>query len=333
MNIGLTFDLKSHYISHGYEEIDVAEFDSEETIEALEKAIQSLGHSTDRIGNVHALNERLLAGDAWDLVFNIAEGLRGRCREAQVPSLLEVYEIPYTFSDPLVCSVTLDKGICKSIVSHHKIPTAKFKMIEKHCDVKCDGLEFPLFLKPAFEGTGKGITDKSIVYDAAEFEQMCRYLLDTFAQPVIVEEFLPGREFTVGIVGNDDNAKAIGTMEIKIKNKDISQAVYSYHVKENWRELCEYVPFNDGELADEVKRVALAAYKVLGCKDTGRVDVRCDRNGKPCFIEINPLPGLHPTHSDLPMLARMVDISYEQLIGDILNCAIKRHYNEDKAYA
>ena len=194
LTIGLVYDLRKEYLAEGFTEEEVAEFDSEETISLIDQAIQSLGYTTDRIGNARSLSSRLVSGEKWDLVFNVAEGLSGRCRESHAPSILEVYDIGYTFSDPLVCALTLDKGFAKRIVRDAGIPTAKFKVIESPENIDHTAFEYPLFAKPIAEGTGKGINHNSRIESKEQLTQTCAYLLERFAQPVIVEEFLPGRE-------------------------------------------------------------------------------------------------------------------------------------------
>jgi len=323
MIIGLTYDLRVDYENLGYDEEDLAEFDSEQTIILIDQAIKSLGYETDRIGNVRSLSSRLVAGEKWDLVFNVAEGLSGRCRESHVPSILEVYNIGYTFSDPLVCAITLDKGIAKRIVRDAGLPTAKFKVVESVEDVDHTFLEYPLFAKPIAEGTGKGINNNSRIESNDQLIQTCEYLLNRFAQPVLVEEFLPGREFTVGILGNGDDTYVLGIMEIEIP-QDKKGAIYSYVAKEECEKLVKYLPYRKGSLHRQLEQLALKSYKTLPCRDAARVDLRCDRKGVPSFLEINPLPGLHPTHSDLPMIATQEGMKYEELIGQIINNALKR---------
>ena len=323
MIIGLTYDLRVDYENLGYDEEDLAEFDSEQTIILIDQAIKSLGYETDRIGNVRSLSSRLVAGEKWDLVFNVAEGLSGRCRESHVPSILEVYNIGYTFSDPLVCAITLDKGIAKRIVRDAGLPTAKFKVVESVEDVDHTFLEYPLFAKPIAEGTGKGINNNSRIESNDQLIQTCEYLLNRFAQPVLVEEFLPGREFTVGILGNGDDTYVLGIMEIEIP-QDKKGAIYSYVAKEECEKLVKYLPYRKGSLHRQLEQLALKSYKALQCRDAARVDLRCDRKGVPSFLEINPLPGLHPTHSDLPMIATQEGMKYEELIGQIINNALKR---------
>ncbi len=323
MIVGLTCDLRADYKDFDCDEEALAEFDSEETISLLEGAIRSLGYKTDRIGNARSLCSRLVAGERWDLVFNIAEGLSGRCRESYVPSILETYQIGYTFSDPLVCALTLDKGFAKRIVQNAGLPTARFAVVESSEDICRVCLDYPLFVKPLAEGTGKGINHKSRIESHDQLIDMCEYLLGRFAQPVLVEEFLPGREFTVGILGNGNDAYVLGIMEIELP-QDNNGAIYSYVAKEQCEKLVNYIPYRGGSLYKQLEHLAVESYRVLQCRDAARVDIRCDRKGVPCFLEVNPLPGLHPTHSDLPMIATQEGMSYQDLIGAIISNALKR---------
>ncbi|MDD5459138.1 MAG: D-alanine--D-alanine ligase, partial [Phycisphaerae bacterium] len=270
MKIGLTYDLRSHYLAEGYSELDVAEFDSEQTIESLENTIRQLGYETERIGTAKELCSRLVAGCRWDLVFNIAEGLGGCFRESQVPTLLEIYGINYTFSDPLVCAVTLDKSLAKRIIAAAGLATPKFKVVRELADLDGIDLYYPLFAKPLGEGTGKGIDGNSRISSPKQLSEVCGNLLDNFVQPVLVEEFLPGREFTAAVLGTGEDASVLGTMEI-IMPFD-SHAIYSYHAKEECEKLVKYAPCPSGELKENIERLALASHRALQCRDVSRVD-------------------------------------------------------------
>src|SRR5262245_49768690 len=199
MRIGLTYDLREEYLAAGFSEDETAEFDRPDTVEHLESALQQLGHTTDRIGHARQLIARLSGGDEWDLVFNIAEGLSGIAREAQVPAILEVYGIACTFSDPLVMALTLHKGLTKTVVAAGGVPTPGFAVIAAVADIERIDLPYPLFAKPVAEGTGKGVSPASKVQSKAALGAVCEQLLAHYQQPVLVETFLPGREFTVGI--------------------------------------------------------------------------------------------------------------------------------------
>lgn len=322
MKIGITYDLRQDYLEMGFGEEETAEFDRPDTIEAIEQTLGALGYETDRIGNVRHLVRRLAAGDAWDLVFNIAEGLRGYGREAQIPALLEAYGIPYTFSDPLVLSLTLHKAMAKRIVRDLGIPTPDFRLVETEDDLTRVDLPFPLFAKPVAEGTGKGITAASRIEDREGLSMVCRRILADYAQPALVERFLSGREFTVGVVGTGAEAEALGVMEVILKEGADSE-VYSYRNKEECETLVQYVLTNDAA-AKAAEAYALAAWRGLGCRDAGRVDLRADEKGVPHFMEVNPLAGLHPEHSDLPILCHLAGIRYEELLSRILRSALAR---------
>ena len=214
MFVGITFDLRAEYLAAGHSEEETAEFDRPDTIEAIQQALQALGHQTDRIGHAKQLIARLARGDRSGFVVNIAEGLYGIAREAQVPAILDVYQIPYTFSDPLVMALSLDKGLTKVVARQAGVPTPDFAIVREMADVEKVDLPFPLFAKPLAEGTGKGISSTSKIRDARSLREVCESLLAKFRQPVLVESFLPGREFTVGLIGTGAEATVLGTLEI-----------------------------------------------------------------------------------------------------------------------
>lgn len=333
MFIGLTYDLRDEYLAAGYNEEETAEFDRAETIDALEGALSELGHTVDRIGHARQLVGRLAAGDRWDLVFNICEGLHGLARESQVPSILEVYDIPCTFADPLVMSLCLHKGITKMVVGRVGVPTPRFHVVERLADLEKVDLPYPLFAKPVAEGTGKGVTPASRVTVNSRLLPVCRQLLERYRQPVLLEEYLPGREFTVGLLGTGASAEVLGTLEIVLR-PDAEEGVYSYVNKERCEELVEYrlVRPDDPEVF-QAEQIALAAWRALNCRDGGRVDLRSDASGFPQFLEANPLAGLHPHHSDLPMLATALEMSYVELIGRIVDSAAQRVTRDESGCA
>lgn len=322
MIVGLTYDLREEYLDRGMTEEETAEFDSPQTVEAIETSLQNLGYETERIGHLETLVGHLAAGRRWDMVFNIAEGLTGFAREAQIPALLEAYRIPFTFSDPLILALTLHKGLTKRVVRDQGVPTPDFAVVETMDDAEAVDLEYPLFAKPVAEGTGKGIDGASKIVSRDQLISTCDRLLSRYNQPVLVEEFLPGREFTVGILGTGRDAKSVGVMEVLLLEKAEADA-YSFSNKENWHDRVKYT-LVDGPVADAVTEVALDAWRGLGCRDGGRIDIRLDKSGRPNFIEVNPLAGLHPTHSDLPIMCNLGGISYDYLIGAIMTSALKR---------
>jgi D-alanine-D-alanine ligase len=323
MRVGITYDLREAWLEAGYNEVDTAEFDRADTIDCIAGALTELGYAVDRIGHLQQLASRLVAGDRWDLVFNICEGMHGWGREAQVPALLDAYQIPYCFSDPLVCALTLHKGMTKHVVRAAGVATPDFLVVQDLTGARNVKLPYPLFAKPVAEGTGKGVTSASRVGNPAELQAVCRRLLAEHRQPVLVERFLPGREFTVGILGTARKAAAIVTLEIGLL-PGADAGVYSYRNKENCEELVEYRLLTEERLAKQVETLALRAWRVLGCRDAGRVDVRLDEQGRANFIEVNPLAGLHPEHSDLPIMAAKAGMDYVTLIGGIMTSAKTR---------
>jgi len=322
MRIGLTYDLRDVYLARGFNEDEVAEFESTETVDGLLHTLRALGHDPVDIGHIQKLTERVARGERWDLVFNIAEGVRGVGRESQVPALLEAYEIPYTFSDPLTLAVCLHKGITKQLVRGAGIATPDFVVIERLADLDRVQMPFPLFVKPVAEGSSKGVTSGSLVQDRAGLARSCHTLLDRYQQPVLVEEFLTCREFTVGITGTGEAATALGVMEIHLHDEQ-DTAAYSRENKVFYESRVSY-SLADGREGDEAVEVALAAWRLLGCRDAGRVDLRCDARGGVQFLEVNPLAGLHPVHSDIVILCRLQGITYQDLIARILSLALER---------
>lgn len=323
MRVGLTYDLRSDYLAAGHDEIETAEFDQPETIDAIAGALEGLGLSVDRIGRAEALARRLLAGDRWDLVFNICEGLHGFGRESLVPALLDAWQVPYVFSDPLACAVTLHKATAKHVVRGAGVPTPDFAVVESLARVDAVDLPFPLFVKPVAEGTGKGIDASSRVTSREELRAACAGVLARYGQPALVEAFLPGREFTTGIVGTGPTATAIGTMEVQLGPK-ADAGIYTYANKEHWEDRVTYRLLEPGPECGRIEAVALAAWRALGCRDGGRVDIRLAADGTAHFLEANPLAGLHPGHSDLPFICRFQGIPYPELIRRIVVAAAGR---------
>jgi D-alanine-D-alanine ligase len=323
MRIGVTYDLRDDYRAMGYSEEETAEFDAEVTIAGLCDALAALGYVPDRIGNVRALVNRLAAGDRWPCVFNYCEGLKGLSREAQAPALLEIYDIPYVFSDPLTMALTLDKGMCKRVIRDHGIPTAPFDVITALADTDKVNLPYPLFLKPIAEGSGKGIDRNNKVTNPAELRATAADLLARFRQPVLVETYLPGREFTVGITGTGDDAEVLGVSEI-VPLAGYHGDGYGLVNKEDWHGRLDIVgaPPEDAKKAGDV---ALAAWRALRCLDGGRIDIRYDASEVPNFIEVNPLAGLRPEYSDMCFIATREGITYHQLIGKIMASFRKRY--------
>ena len=324
MNIGLTYDLRQDYLDMGYSEEETAEFDKESTVEGIEKALSFLGHKTQRIGHIKNLVNALAVNKTWDMVFNITEGLFGLAREAQVPALLDAYEIPYVFSDAFTLAVTLDKGLTKTIVRNLGIPTADYFVLKSMDKIDKVNLTYPLFAKPVAEGTGKGINTNSKITDKKQLTKVCENLLKEYKQPVLIETFLSGNEFTVGITGTGEDAKVVAVMEIILGEKAEAE-IYSYSNKDNYEDRVSYKLACE-ENAKKCEEVALAVWKNLGCRDGGRVDVRMDAKGIVNFIEVNPLAGLNYLTSDLPIMCGLKNIPFNDLIKDIMESATKRYY-------
>ncbi len=321
MKVGITYDVREEYLREGYGEQETAEFDSIETIDAIDGALRGLGHETERIGNIKSLNQRLAAGARWDLVFNIAEGMFGFGRESQVPALLDAFEIPYTFSDPLVLALALHKGMAKRVAASFGVPTPDFVIVAGDCDLDACALPWPVIAKPIAGGTSAGISAASKARNREELASVCAVLLEQFKQPVLVEAFLPGREFTVGMVGTGPKARALGVMEILLQNSADAD-IYSY---ENKREYLTRVSYRlaEAEMAERAAAMALRVWNGLGCRDAGRVDLRCDAAGHLNFLELNPLAGLHPVDSDIVILGRLLGLDYRTLIEEIVASARK----------
>ena len=323
MRVALVYDLRNDYRALGFSEEEVAEFDSVETIDALAGALEALGCEPIRVGRGQALAARLVAGERYDIVFSIAEGVRGRSREAQVPALCELFDQPYLFSDPLTAAAALDKAVTKRLVRDAGVPTPSFAVAETSADEIKHWRDFPAFVKPLAEGTGKGCEAASLVYSQRALETGVAHIIARYRQPALVEHYLPGREFTIGIVGNGDKARVLGVCEIFLK-PNAEANVYSLHNKELCEELVTYAPGSDAEARLAGAR-ALAAYRALHCRDAARIDFRSDAKGDPHFLEANPLAGLHPSHSDLPILAAQNGIDFTSLIGLILDAGLARY--------
>jgi D-alanine-D-alanine ligase len=256
-------------------------------------------------------------------VFNFCEGFRGAAREAQVPAILDAFDIPHVFSDALTMALSLDKGMAKRVVRDAGVPTVDFRVIEKLSDVKKVDLPFPLFLKPVQEGSGKGIGADSKVENARDLRRVAGALLTKFNQPVLVETFLPGREFTVGIIGTGEDATVLGVSEIVPIENWVGDG-YGYENKEYSDDKVSIVEA-DPDNSKAAGEVALAAWRALRCRDGGRIDVRCDAQGRHHFIEVNPLAGLRPDYSDLCLIAQRRGITHPQLIAKIMAAFFKRN--------
>jgi D-alanine-D-alanine ligase len=326
LTVGVTYNLKKDVPRGENEPIDaLEEFDSEETIDAIGRVLQSDGHDVVRLGGDAGLIDRLRISPV-DIVFNIAEGMEGRNREAHIPALLEFLKIPYTGSDPLTLSLTLDKSMAKKVVISEGIPTPRFKKVEKMEDLRGVDHRYPLFVKLCYEGSSKGIRLNSKISDSGALRERVGWLLETYGPPVLVEEFVDGPEFTVGILGNADPV-VLGVMQIEIKGSPPGEAIYSLEVKREWEEKVRYhcPPPISADLLKKIEEVALRAYRALDCRDVSRVDIRVGEDGTPYFLEVNPLPGLSPVYGDLPIMAGRMGWEYSRLIRTIFHHALKRY--------
>lgn len=303
------------------------EFDSLATIEALASAVRALGHEVELLGEGEPLIRRLLSGPRPDLALNFAEG-RGasRSREARVPALLETLNIPFTGSDPLTLAVTLDKDCAKRLARDAGVPTPAWALYDgddAEFSRRLEAIELPCFAKPAYEGSSKGILDKSVLSTRDESLRAVRALRAAYRQPILLEEYIAGDELTVGVVGNDP-PEVIGVMRVTPRVPTVD-FVYSLEVKRDFERRVRYeCPAEIGPQAtDAVRRATLDLWRAFGCRDVARFDFRL-RDGVPYFLECNPLPGLSPTSGDLVILSRLAGVKHLELIRRILTAACKR---------
>ncbi|MCK9604666.1 MAG: ATP-grasp domain-containing protein [Candidatus Omnitrophica bacterium] len=323
--VGLTYDLKTDYTFKKGDPPDAnAEFDHPDTVGVIAKAIEANGFKIKKIGNVTNLLEKIDSLNV-DIVFNISEGLSGRNRESQVPILLEMANIPFVGADALTLGLTLDKVMAKKIFIAEKIPTPKsFEVKTTEALVDSDHLKFPLIVKPRFEGSSKGLSENSRVENREGLKNQVEYIINTYKQPALVEEFISGQEFTVALVGNDP-VEVMPVVQIKIDGRlHLNDKFYTFARITSDR--LEYIcPAKiDQDLMKKISELALRTYNAVECRDFGRVDFRVDNEGRPYVLEINPLPSLS-TEDVFMLVAKNVGMSYEEIIGKILNSAIERH--------
>jgi D-alanine-D-alanine ligase len=308
------------------------EWDTIETVNAVKAALAERYSVTMIEGNEDAYQK--LRENRPDFAFNMSEGLYGAFREAQIPAILEMLQIPYLGSDPLTLSVCLDKARAKEILSYHDIPTAPFTVIRSMEQFDDARVKFPVIVKPLHEGSSKGIYNSCVVRNTEELEREVRIVLATYNQPALVEEFLTGREFTVALLGNGDDVRTLPVVEMKFDALPPGMnPIYSYEAKWIWDttekplEIFRCPADLDEDLQDEIETICKDAYRVLNCRDWSRIDVRLDANGRPHILEINPLPGILPKPEDnscFPKAARVAGMSYSQLINGVLDIAMDR---------
>ncbi|HEU5360199.1 MAG TPA: hypothetical protein VFU42_03470 [Candidatus Deferrimicrobiaceae bacterium] len=324
MRIGLAYNVKPadpppHLPVDAFEE-----YDSEATVGHISDALSCLGHEVIHLGAGPGIIDRLREGRP-DLVFNIAEGEGGRCREAHVPALLEMLGIPYVGSDPLTLCVTLDKPVAKRLVASEGFPTPRFRICASPSEAEEAELSYPVIVKPAFEGSSKGVRLASRAASPEEAGKMVAFVTTSYGQSALVEEFVAGPEVTVGIVGNG-RPRIVGVMEIVPRRVRPEEFVYSLEVKRDWESQVEYrcPPSLGPSTVAEIERCASGIYRLLGCRDFSRIDFRLDGEMVPHFLECNPLPGLSPGYGDLPIMADKMGVPYVELLSEILSSALSR---------
>jgi len=322
LRIGFTFNVKRVDPKAGND--SEAEYDAPETIDSIRDALAEHGHVT--LFEATAELPRQLMQTPVDLVFNIAEGVAGRNREAAVPALCELMGIPYTGSDAATLSIALDKALSKRVLLQHGILTAEFQVMETGRERLSSKLKFPLIVKPNQEGSSKGVSaSASVVDDEEGLRAVVRELIDRYRQPALIEVYIPGREFTVGLLG-DRRPRVLPPMEILFKDKDNQRPVYDFQIKQEWEKHVSYqcpAHLTPAELK-AIERVCRETFAALDCRDVARIDLRVTPKGDIYVIEVNPLPGLTPGYSDLCLIAAAAGIEYPTLIGEILEGGLKR---------
>lgn len=324
--VGLAYDLKSDYIFKENDPLDAnAEYDHASTVEVISQAIASQGYRVKKIGNAASVLENINNLDV-DIVFNISEGgITGRNRESQVPILLEMVGIPFVGSDALTLGITLDKIMAKKIFLAEGIPTPKFFEIKSPESISdTDHLDFPLIVKPRFEGSSKGLTESSRVANPEELKKQAEHILANYKQPALVEEFITGTEFTVVIMGNDP-PQVMSPVQVEIDGStELNEKFYTF-ARINSDRLKYICPARvSSQLMQALSLYALKTYQAVESLDFGRVDFRVDKQGRPFVLEINPLPCLS-TEDVFPLVAKASGMTYEEIIGKILESALKRY--------
>jgi len=341
LRIALLYNYKGHVpLATDAPEDALAEYDSEETIQGLQNALRSGGYEVIPLEGDETFLDAIRQVRP-DICFNICEGLRGDSRESHVPAILEMLGVPYTASRVLTQAISLDKVATKRLWRDSGLPIAPFQVFTHAAQPLDARLSFPLFVKPSREGTGMGINERSVVRNEASLREQVRWIIDSYHQPALVESYLPGREFTVGLVGNalglgeqppSDFYDARGyhvfpVLEIDVRHLGGEDQVYTSHIKSvdplapNY--LCP-API-DETLAKQLQTLAVQAFEAIGCLDVARVDLKLDAQGQPVLLEINTLPGLNPTYSDIVMAARAEGVSYNALVLQVLQQAIRRY--------
>ncbi|MBS7639996.1 MAG: ATP-grasp domain-containing protein [Candidatus Bathyarchaeia archaeon] len=334
LRVGLTYNLRRK-IGEGENlpEDFYVEFDEESTVNAIASALRRGGCKVIKVEadeNAYYKLRRLKP----DIVFNIAEGLRGESRESHIPAILEMLSIPYTGSGPATLAICLDKALTHKVLSAHGVPSPKFQVFRRADERLDSGMDFPLVVKPLAEGSSKGIRSSSLVRDEESLRRQVSWVIETYHQPAIVEEFMPGREFTVGLIGNEEPT-VLPIVEIQLdKLPNSASPIYSYEAKWIWDtpekplDIFQCPARIQRDLENEIREISIKTFKILNCRDVCRIDMRLDSEGVPRVLEVNPLPGLIPdpeAHSCLPEAARAAGFTYDELICTILWQALKRY--------
>jgi D-alanine-D-alanine ligase len=325
LKVGFTFNVKRvKPQADGTDDLE-AEYDPPPTLQAIREAIASYGHE---VIDLEARGElpNVLANTQIDVVFNMAEGFKGRNRESQVPALLELLDIPYSGSDPATLAIALDKSLAKRMVRQHGILTPNFTlMVTGKEKLPRDLQQFPLIVKPNAEGSSKGVHSASVVHSEPELRDFVRRLVEKYKQPALVEQYISGREFTVGLLG-ERRPRVLPIMEVVFLDAAERTPVYSFEYKQDWSRKVRYdVPAHlDPSLQRVIEKAARESFAALNCRDVARIDFRMDGQGRPYFLECNPLPGLTPDWSDLVLISKAAGMDYRSLIGEILAPAIRR---------
>src|SRR3989344_969958 len=336
MVIGLCFNVKTNAPSTDPTAQTDAEYDAPETIAAIKAALISGGHKVIEIEadqecylKLYKLQNRL------DIVFNIAEGMYGDAREAQVPIFCDILEIPYTHSSALTNAIKLDKALTKKVLLYHGIRTPEFQLFSRPNEPINSHFQYPLLLKPNAEGSSKGILNANLVKNEKQLRERLRWLFKAFSQPVLVEEFLPGREFTVALLGNPPQTLPIIEQRLDRLPSNL-QKFASYEVKWLWEDTLSdpRIAYDcpaklNPDLEKEIQNISQDTFAALNCRDVARVDIRLDKNGKPHVLEINTMPGLIPGEdiiSYFPIAARAAGYSYNSMLLAILEAASKRYH-------
>lgn len=325
IRVGLSFNLRGSGGRDGPEDME-AEYDAWSTVSAIAEALSFGGASTVCLLPVERDLPHLLEQTRPDIVFNIAEGRAGRSREMLAPALLELMGIPYTGSDPVALGVAMDKALAKAVAVATGVPTAPWQVVSHADDAAALGrwASFPAFVKPLAEGSSKGVRSASRVHDPQQLARQVQWVLTTYRQPALIEAYLPGREFSVGLLGNRA-VRVLPVLEVRPTRPvgDMSDFVYCYHTKSGNLETFLCPAPVEPQLQRDLETYGEAIFRALGLRDVARVDFRLDADGVPHFLEVNPLPGLSPA-SLLTAQAQAAGLALADLVAGILLASVNR---------